>query len=149
MITTVTPEMLINERIGKNYWTIPGCNDMDSIKVEMLKDCIERIFKVSLDGKRGKRNIVYARHLFRYILSHIGIKGDWIDTNRSKISWTCKKTFMYSQDEIAELTGCLRSNVFSSVKTASGLIETDKSFRYKAEKIIRKIEFNLIVLPKN
>ncbi len=97
---------------------------------ETLEGNICRVFLINpidLFGKDRDRNIIYARHLYRYFI---------------------KKHTSYSLAKLGEMSGCGHSNVINSVKVVENLVATDKSFREKFESIEKLISQNLILMPK-
>jgi len=140
MVKAISQMALVYRKGGINFYNCPGCLESAGLsrlidhRFETLEDCICRLFDVSrhnLKSKRRKRGMIYARHLFRYILS--------IDFNFRKF-------------EIAKVSGCYRKSnnsriIDNSINEAANLIETDKEYRAKYEYIKNKIEKKLIIIP--
>lgn len=98
---------------------------------ETLEGIICRTFDITtqeLLGRYNRKHVVYARHFYRY----------------------CLKIFTaYNLVYIAKITNCKQhGTVLHSIDTAANLMATDTDYRVKCEQIIRKIENNLIIMPK-
>src|SRR5512133_550544 len=138
MITTVTPEMQTRQRTGFNYWTIPGKEDPEYIIPETLDDCIKRIFEVSdVELPTRKREIINARHFKRFVLERLTSDGQI--TYQPRSLGANDDHMMYSSARIARAYGCDHATVLHSAKTTLNLIDTEKDYREKAERVFKKI----------
>lgn len=149
-VTLVTEEMKYRERTGFNAYTIPGCINLIETLPETLDKCIMRVFSATSlrmeEGKTGRRGgDVYARHLYRHILERLTIKGTL--TNESRCAGV-NNNFRYTVNEIGQICGCRYSNAVVSSRSARNLMETNKDFKTKADRIFKKIELNLIKFPE-
>lgn len=150
-VTLVTNEVLLRQRTGFNYWNIPGCIDLsetieDHTKIETLDECISRVLKVNdFNLPTRKREIVYAKHLKRYILERLTIDGKITDAPRV-VGRTYP--FRFSMYKIAQHCGCDHATVIHATKTTQNLIDTDKNYRDAAKRLLKKIELNLIKFPE-
>jgi hypothetical protein len=145
MVTTVTVEVIQRKRTGFNYMTIPGCRISIEDKKETLDECIKRVFNVEIiDAKTRKREIIYAKHMKRYVLERITKDGVITDKERH----SNKPIFKYTTYCLQQLMKINRATLLHSSKTAQNLIDTDKSYREAANKVINKIHRGLIVLPE-
>ena len=86
------------------------------------------------DGKRFERS-GYATKDDAIIDRNIKLK-------EFKMAW-----FRYTISQVSEMSNCDRCTVIHSISTCKNLLETDKSFRAKAQIIFLKISNNQIILP--
>ena len=188
-------------RPKRSWMTAPGISKEPEVK-ETLDQCIARVFNVyetDLTAKHRYLEIIFAKHLRRYILERtlengciagddwtcINVKnGKWADygivrqvnknrywrvylkhnlKNYQKAGFRTKDEaiffrdmklkelklafFRYTISQVSEMSNCDRCTVIHSVSTCKNLLETDKSFRAKAQQIFDKINNNQIILP--
>ena len=144
----------------KTYRTFPGILTEEQIMQYMTIECkieylVCKVFKIgplALKDKRRDKEIIYAKHLYRYLFSCL--VNPEADPCRKMFGLDKKRIFRtntrcsnkYSLDEICPMVNCKRANLISSIHTAKNLIETDKDYRNKFETIISKLDTNLFEL---
>lgn len=137
--------ILEKKKTGKSYMTVPGCSDMMNLVPETIERCIMRVFEADLFNPTRKKEHIYAKHFYRYILERLDKNGKLITLSRMNNKE--KEVFKYSLDTIALLCECDYTTIHASTKTTKNLIQTDKAYRDKCEVVIDKIKHNLIIFP--
>ncbi len=126
MIETVSQTTILNRKIGKNYWTMPGNCIPRNMDPETLEEAICREFKTQkefLTDKIKKDDRIFAKHFYRYFF-------------RSILKWT--------EQKVGYHCNCDRCTVIHSVKTTRDLFDTDREFRGRVQRIIDKHHNKLI-----
>lgn len=145
-VTFITPETREKQRMGISFYTIPGCVELNEMKIESLDECVSRVMKTDLYLNTRRREVVNGKHLKRYILERLTVDGKISKEKRYGKGYN--KTFRYSLYKIAAYCDIDHCSVLHSSKTAQNLIDTDPEYRSLAEKVLRKIELNLIKFPE-
>ena len=109
--------------------------------IQPLLSYIARLFDIDAEalitnnyrGRYVSQNICDAKHLARKVLF------EDLPLPRRK-QWT-----IY---EVAKVMNCKTSSVSVSCKSANNLIETDKLFRSRYQRVIKKLEINELIIPE-
>ena len=134
-------------RPKQSWMTAPG---IQRVEKQPLDRAIEDVFNVpkgSLTEKHRIRDKVDARNLYRYVMERM-LKDDTIAGNEVNRGEIRAKLFKFSIYELTFICNCENhSSIIHARKVVQNLLETDKSFRAKAQQIFDKINNNQIVLP--
>ena len=123
---------------NKSYITAPGLKILKEERELALLICKEfMITEDQLLCKKRNKQFVFARHLYRYMLSKmVGVKRPIMRAPRR-----------YTICEIMTLTNSKEhGTILSSIKTAQNLLDTDKNYRMKFENILSKMDRELFDL---
>ena len=126
--------------LKRNVWTFPGLGATLQVRIrEMICYHFDLTYEELISERRFIK-WVYARHLYRYLLS-LALKEGAIDSGNRR------ENCLYTLDEIADMTGCIdHSGVVPSIRTAQNLITTDKVYRDKFLLIINSLDKNQLAL---
>jgi hypothetical protein len=114
---------------------------IDNGPVQPLLAYIARLFDIDAEalttnnnrGRYVSQNICDAKHLARKVLF------EDLPLPRRK---------QWSVYEVAALLNCKHSSISTSCKAAGNLIETDKLFRSRYQRVLKKLEINELIVPE-
>lgn len=132
----------------QSWLTAPGIQRVEKIPLERA---IEEVFKIppkSITDKHRRIDKIYAKHLYRLILERLLENNHLAGMDFKRISGKFSASpFKYTGEELEAICNCDRCSVFYSANVARNLIETDKTYRAKAQTIFDRITNNQIILP--
>ncbi len=134
-------------RPKQSWMTAPGI----VLKKETLDKCISDIFgfpEVYLNVKGRYMCFMYAKHLKRYILERMLKTGKLAKNDFTRHEGKSHRhKFKYTVPKIGHLSNCGHATIIHASRTCQNLMDTDKAYREKCNKVIDKINNNQIILP--
>jgi len=102
---------------------------------------------IQQNSRPGYWRVQFRRDGRRYERSGYASKQEAIIDRDMKLNEFKMAWFRYTIEQVSEMSNCDRCTVIHSISTCKNLLETDKSFRAKAQIIFLKISNNQIILP--